>query len=119
MVRCNTIKNFDKGNKEIVARWLVVLTDGKDTTSKEGDQNTATANFLKEEVNLALITLGEEYEKDVVEQWKDAIKKRIAPNDVSDGFIHVKADPNDTIAIKEAFEQVFEKISEATSGAAG
>jgi len=98
---------------EIAARWLIVLTDGKDTSSNPGDASKATETFRREAVNLALITLGDDYEKATVEQWEKAIKERDPA-----GFIHVKADPNNMAAIKQAFDDVFEQINAASiSGA--
>uniref|UniRef100_A0A7S3F2N0 VWFA domain-containing protein n=1 Tax=Haptolina ericina TaxID=156174 RepID=A0A7S3F2N0_9EUKA len=111
---CTHVKEFQPTSDDIAARWLIVLTDGKDTDSADSDAGKAEACFQRENVNLALITLGDDYEKDIVQRWKAVIHRR---ND--QGFIHVKVDPNNMLAIKRAFENVFEQITAASIAGGG
>lgn len=94
-------------------KWVVALTDGADTNSKPNDITKAEA-VLRDtpNLNLALITLGDEVDMAVVNRLKNAAIGGSEPNT----GLHMAADNLETVI--KAFEAVAETMV-STAGAAG
>lgn len=91
-------------------KWCVALTDGTDNKSKGSDIDEALTLLARTpNLNLALITIGDDYDKSAFERYKSASKA--APGDQR---LHMKA--SDTDSISKAFKDIARQMV-STAGA--
>lgn len=93
-------------------KWIVALTDGRDTDSHKGDLDTAVRALEDTaELNLALITLGNDVDMAAINRMREAAQNGAHPN----MGIHVEA--NNLQAVKRAFGEIAKEMAAPTSGA--
>lgn len=89
------------------------MTDGADTSSAPADLNEAVTVLQRSDINLAVITLGNEVDRGKVSKLIEATKQGAEP---SEGM-HISA--NDLDAVRQAFASIAETIAESSKGAVG
>ena len=100
------------------SKWIVALTDGKDTDSDRSDRNAAANSLLvTPELNLALITLGEEANQPANKQGLDELIH--AAQNGSHPNVGMLVPATDLEAVKAAFEQIAAEMVAPSGGAAG
>jgi len=94
-------------------KWVVALTDGADTNSAPSHLNEAVTVIQGSDINLAVITLGNEVDRGKVSRLIEATKQGAEP---SEGM-HISA--NDLDAVRQAFASIADTIAESSKGAVG
>lgn len=100
----------DKASWPQVPKWVVALTDGRDTSSRGGDFDKAVETLrVTNQLNLALITVGQEAnERSVVSQLQqlvDAAKSLSANGEAGQGM---RINAGNLEEIEKAFAKVAE-----------
>ena len=93
-----------------ISKWVVALTDGKDTDSNSGDVSQAAQLFkTTENLNFAMISLGNEVDVPKVNQMVTA-----AEQGSNKGMLVPAHNMND---VKQAFEDIAKSMTAPTAGA--
>ena len=97
---------------EDTSKWVVALTDGKDTESQSGDVDAAADLFRKTPgLNFALISLGDDVDKGKINKMVSAAKAG-----KNSGMLESASSMD---AVKRAFDKIAESMTMPSGGAAG
>ena len=95
---------------EDTSKWVVALTDGKDTESADSDVTRASELFKGTEgLNFALISLGNEVDRNKVDRMVNAAKQG--------GNTGMLVPAQDMAQVKQAFEEIASAIMAPAVGA--
>ena len=98
-------------DSELREKWIVALTDGTDNMSDNGDVDAVVRKLQSTpKLNIALITIGDQYDKVVLDRFIDAAKGSTHKNQA----LHVQA--TNMQSISEAFERVAQSMAAGAGG---